>query len=194
MSDIKTAWKNQPLEERTMLTLSDLHQRAHHLHARFQRRNLLLYAYSLLNIVAGVWLVATGKFSNMHAPMLLMVGAHLFVLWQVWKRFGRREAPPQSSGQNVLQFHREELERQHGAVAKAGLWYIAPFMPAFLWELGIWLQGIDMNTAGGQASMRMFMMVVFTAVLFWSCVWLLFSRHAARLELELERLGQIRAE
>ena len=84
--------------------------------------------------------------------------------------------------------------RRSGAVEKAGLWYIAPFMPAFLWELGIWLHGIDLNTAFGQASMKFFVMVVFAAVLFWSCVWLLFSRHATRLELELERLSRVRAE
>lgn len=177
-----------------MPTIAELSLRAEHLQKRFRRRNLLLYSYSLFNIVAGLWLVVTGRFPTMHMPMLLMVVAHLFVLWQVWKRFGPRKTPPHVSGQNVLQYHRQELERQHEAVAKAGLWYIAPFMPAFVWELIIWLRSIDINTASGAASMRMFLMVVFSAVLFWSCVWLLFSRHATRLELELQRLSGVKAE
>lgn len=177
-----------------MLTIQDLRARADKLKARFGRRNLLLYVYSALNIVAGLWLVVTGRFPNMQAPMLLMVVAHLFVVWQVWRRFVPRELPAESSGQNALQFHRQEIERQHGAVARAWLWYIAPFMPAFIWELAIWLKGIDAMTAEGAAAMKVFVMVVFSAVLFWGCVWLLFSRHATRLELELQRLSGLKAE
>jgi hypothetical protein len=194
MSDIKAIWRNQPVEESHMLTIDELRARAQKMRSRFSRRNLLLYAYSLFNIVAGLWLVANDAFPRMQAPMLLMIVAHLFVLWQVWKRFGLGKVPAMSSGQTVLQFHRQELERQHSAVANAWLWYILPFMPPFLWELGIWLHGIDMNTAEGAASIRMFVMVVFSAILFWGCVWLLFSRHATRLELELQRLASVRAE
>jgi hypothetical protein len=116
------------------------------------------------------------------------------VLWQVWRRFGLSKMPAETSGQSALQFHRRELERQHGAVAKAWLWYIAPFMPAFIWELAIWLRSIDVATPDGAASMKVFGLVVLSAILFWGCVWLLFSRHASRLELELERLATVRAE
>lgn len=177
-----------------MLTTQELRLRADKLRTRVTRRNWLLYAYSAFNIFAGVWLVANDSFPRMKAPMLLMVGAHLFVLWQVWRRFLPRELPPQMSGQNALQFHRQELERQHGAVANAWLWYIAPFMPALVWELLIWFNTIDLATPDGAASMKVFLLVVLSAVLFWGCVGLLFSRHAARLELELERLSSIKAE
>lgn len=194
MTDIKTAWRTQPTGEHIMLTIQDLKIRAENLQTRLSRRNLLLYAYSALNIVAGLWLVATGRFPNMQAPMLLMIVAHLFVLWQVWRRFVPRQLPPESSGQSALQFHRHEIERQHGAVANAWLWYIAPFMPAFIWELAIWLKQIDMRTAEGAAAMKVFVLVVFSAALFWGCVWLLFSRHATRLELELQRLSGVKAE
>ncbi len=194
MTDIKTAWQSQPIEEHTMMTIQDLQLRAEKSRARFSRRNLLLYAYSAFNIIAGLWLVANDAFPNMKAPMLLMIVAHLFVLWQVWKRFGLSEMPAASSGQTALQFHRQEIERQHGAVAKAWLWYILPFMPALIWELAIWLRSIDAGTADGAAAMQVFVMVVFSAMLFWGCVWLLFSRHASRLELELERVSRLKAE
>jgi len=194
VTDIKTVWQTQPIEEHTMLTIQDLRHRAGLLNARLNRRNLALYAYSAFNIIAGLWLVVTGRFPNMQAPMLLMIVAHLFVLWQVWRRFVPHELSPEASGQNALQFHRHEIERQHGAVANAWLWYIAPFMPAFIWELVIWLKMIDGTTTEGAATMKVFVMVVFSAALFWGCVWLVFSRHATRLELELQRLSGVRAE
>ena len=65
-----------------------------------------------------------------------MIVAHLFVLWQVWRRFGLSKSRSLDAGQAALQFHRQELERQHGAVSNAWLWYILLFMPAFLWESG----------------------------------------------------------
>jgi hypothetical protein len=194
MTDIKAAWQSQPIEENTMTTIEDLRLRADKMRARFNRRNLLLYVYGAFNIVAGLWLIANDSFPNMKAPMLLMVGAHLFVLWQVWRRFGLGQMAPPVSGQTALQFHRQEVERQHRAVARAWLWYILPFMPPFIWELLIWQNRIDASTAEGAAAMKVFVLVVVCAALFWGCVWLLFSRHATRLELELARLNSIRAE
>jgi hypothetical protein len=192
VTDIKSTWQRQHIEEHTMVTIQDLKVRAGKLRARLTLRNWALYAYSAFNIVAGLWLLANDSFPNMKAPMLLMIVAHLFVLWQVWRRFGLSKLPPETSGQNVLQFHRQELERQHHAVANAALWYIAPFMPALIWELVIWHGRIE--AAAGAAAQKVFVLAVFSAILFWTCVWLLFSRHAARLTLELERLSHVRAE
>jgi hypothetical protein len=194
VTDIKSAWQGQHIEEHTMLTMQDLRLRANQMRARMNLRNWALYLYSAFNIVAGLWLIANDSFPNMKAPMLLMIVAHLFVLWQVWRRFGLGKLPPETSGQNVLQFHRQELERQHHAVANAALWYIAPFMPALIWELVIWYGRLELATAGGAATQKVFVLVVLAAILFWTCVWLLFSRHAARLMLELERLSHLRAE
>lgn len=177
-----------------MPTIHDLRLRADKLRARMNLRNWALYAYSAFNIVAGIWLVANDSFPNMKAPMLLMIVAHLFVLWQVWRRFALSKLPAEPSGQTVLQFHRQELERQHHAVSNAALWYIAPFMPALIWELVIWYGRIDVTAAAGAATQKVFVLVVLSAILFWTCVWLLFSRHAARLTLELERLSHVKAE
>lgn len=194
MIDIKDIWKNQPVEETVVMNIKDLTLHADHMHARISRRNLLLYAYSAFNIVCIVVGLVVLPFPKQRPPELLMLVAHLFVLWQVWMRFTPRRAPLQNSGQAVLQFHRQELERQHGAVARAWLWYIAPFMPPFIWQLAIWYGNIDPATPVGTASMHLLIMVILSAVFFWSFVWLLFSRHATRLELELERLSRVRTE
>jgi hypothetical protein len=170
VTDIKAVWKQTPPEERIMMNLNNVEQRARRLQMKLRRRNLWLYAYSATNVIISLWLIATGQAPRFLAPMLLMIAAHLFVVWEVWLRFGSRPMSPQASAQSALDFQRQELERQHRAVANAGLWYIAPFMPAFIWELAIWLHGIDLSTPTGAAAMRSFVMVIFSAVLFWSCV------------------------
>ncbi len=194
MTELKALWKNQTIEGNNMITLEDLRSRAAKFQARTRGRNLLLYVYSFLNIVAGLWLVATDSFPAMQAPMLLMIVAHLFVLWQIWRRVALRQQSPQASAQAALVFHRQELERQRGAVSNAWLWYIAPFMPAFIWELAIWWHDIHVGSGPSAAASQLFAMVVFSAVLFWSCVWLLFSRQAARLQLQIDQLNGLAAE
>lgn len=192
MSDIKDIWKNQPIKADTVMNINDLNKHANHMRFRFSSRNLLLYAFSAINVLIHIWVLATGRLSSYRAPMVLMMGAYLFVAWQVWLRFTPRRAPLQNSGQAVLHFHRQEIERQHGAVAKAWLWYIAPFWPPYLWELAIFFQKIDLSNPGGK--LYAFVMTFVGGILFWSFVWLLFSRHATRLEWELERLSRVRAE
>lgn len=176
------------------MNIKDLTAHAENLSTRIGRRNWLLYAYAAFNIVTHVWVLSTGRLPAFQLPMVLMLAAHLFVAWQVWLRFTPRRAPLQNSGQAVLQFQRQEVERQHGAVAKAWLWYIAPFWPPFLWELAIWFQRIDFAKPGGETALFAFQMTFVGGVFFWSFVWMLFSRHATRLELELERLSRVRAE
>ncbi|MET0657929.1 MAG: hypothetical protein ABW110_07205 [Steroidobacteraceae bacterium] len=177
-----------------MPTLQDLRARAGRMHARFLRRNLILYGYGIFGIITGICILGSNIYPDQLVPGVFMLGAHVFVLWQVWRRFMPRQLPPQATGQSVLQFYRQELTRQQAAVNKAWLWYIAPFMPPFIWQLAVWWHGIDFNTPGGVASAKGLVMVVVTGVFFWSWVWVLFSRHATRLQLELERLRSVTAE
>src|SRR5882672_1159211 len=129
MDDLKTVWKTQPVEENTMITLSDIRTRACRFQARIRWRNVALYAYSLVNIGLSVWLIASGRLSAFKYPMLLMVAAHLLVLWQINRRMAARPLPGDMAEQPVLDFHRHELERQADGLSRAWLWYIAPFMP-----------------------------------------------------------------
>ena len=194
MVDIRSSWKAQQLDTQKPPTLRELELRADATQRRVRRRNVVLYAYGAFNIIITVWLLGTGRFPDFQAPAVLMMGVHLFVLWQVWRRFTRRSGPLPGSSQSALQFHRQELIRQYAAAKNAWLWYIAPFLPPFVWELAIWWSKIDPSTPKGLASLKLFAMAVFSAVLFWSCVWALFSRHATRLELELERINRVMAE
>jgi hypothetical protein len=196
MTDIKTIWNVQPVEDNSMITLSDLRARAHRFQAKTQWRNVALYVYSLANIGLSIWLIASGRLSAFLYPMLLMVAAHLLVLWQINRRIAARALPPDIAGQPALDFHRHELERQAYGLSRAWLWYIAPFIVPFLWELAIWLERIQAHaTAMPQpAAYRLFLFSVLGAVFFWTAVWLAFSRAALGLQLQIERLNALKAE
>jgi hypothetical protein len=193
--DIKSLWQNQPMED-TQVSLSDLQSRAASLKNRVRWRNVVLYLYSLFNIVAGGWLIYRQVFPAMTYPMILMIGAHLFVLWQVVTRVGNRRAPDGSTGQAGLSFLREQFERQRKALSGAWLWYILPFMPPFVWELGIWLHNIlaRPDSTVQAAQLRMFAATIVGAILFWGTVFWLFQRGARRWKDELRALDGVAAE
>ena len=196
MSDVKALWQNQTVEEKDMITLSDVRTRAATLQARVRMRNVIFYAYALFNIVASVWLIATGRLSAYLYPMLLMVAAHLFVLWQVNRWIGARALPGDAGGRPVLDTYRDELKRQVHGMSRAWLWYMVPFMPAFLWELAIFVQRIETGAlqTPKAASYRLLLYIIFGAVFFWTAVLLAFSRAALRLQLQLEQLKRVEAE
>jgi hypothetical protein len=196
MTDIKTLWNAQIVEDNSMITLSELRDRAGRFQAKTHWRNIALYAYSLANIVASIWLIASGRFSFLRYPMLLMIAAHLLVLWQINRRITARALPPEMAGRPALDFHRHELERQASALSRAWLWYIAPFIPPFLWELAIWLQRIQSHTGAlpYAAALWLFAFSVLGGLFFWTAVWLAFSRASVRLQLQIERLKAVQAE
>jgi hypothetical protein len=149
--------------------------------------------YSALSIAASLWLVARGAFPAMRYPMLLMVAAHLFVLWQVNARITARRLPGEIAAQPALDFHREQLRRQAHGLSKAWLWYVTPFLIPFVWELAIMLHRIQTGEAPPE-NLRLFYVFVAVGVLFWTAVLLAFSRAALKAQLQLERLNAIKAE
>ena len=196
MNDPKTLWKTQAMEETRMMTLSDIRARANRFQWRVRMRNVALYAYSLANIAASAWLLSTGRFSAFLYPMLLMVAAHLLVLWQVNRRISARPVPGDMAGKPALDFYRDELKRQADGLSNAWLWYIAPFMPAFLWELAIWLQRLQARAAEGvrEPNYAGFILVVLGAIFFWTAVWLAFSRASLKAQMQIDRLDALKAE
>lgn len=196
MDELKTAWKTQPVEENSMITLSDIRARADKFQSHVRKRNVIFYAYALFNIVVSIWLIATGRWDEFLYPMLLMIAAHLWVLWQVNRRIGARPVPGEMGGRPALDFYRDELKRQVEGLSRAWLWYIAPFMPPFIWELAIWVQRIEARAAATSmpANYQLFLFSILGAVFFWSAVWLAFSRASLRLELQIERLNAVKAE
>lgn len=193
MTDIKALWRNQPVEEKDMITLSDIRERARTYQSGVRWRNIGLYVYSILNIVASVWLIFSGRLALYTYPMLLMIAAHLFVLWQVNWRIGARPLPEELAGRTALDHYRRELERQRDSLANAWLWYILPFMPALIWE--IWIRAfIASPNMPPNANRWIILFIVCGAVFFWTAVWLAFSRAALKLQLQLERLKLVEAE
>ena len=196
MNDLKTVWKTQPTEENGMITLSDVRTRADRFRAHVRARNVVFYVYALANIAASFWLIAAGRLSAFLHPMLLMIAAHLFVLWRVNRRIGARPLPGELGGRTALDYYRGELKRQADGLSRAGLWYIAPFMPPFAWELAIWLQRIQARAVetSGAADYRLFLFSIFGAVCFWTAVWLAFSRANLKIQMQIERLDKVIAE
>jgi hypothetical protein len=193
--DFKTLWQNQPMEE-AAVSLSDLQSRASAFRRRVRWRNAILYLYSVFNVVVGGWLIYRRVFPTMIYPMLLMIAAHLFVLWQIVTRVGGHGAAESSLGQVSSNFLRQRYEQQRNALGRAWLWYILPFMPPFLWELAIWLRAIlaHPGTPAQAASIRLFAMTIVGAVLFWGTVWWLFQRGARHWQKEIGMLDRVLAE
>ena len=193
MTDPQTLWKTQIVEENNMITLADVRARAARFQAGIRWRNLGLYAYSLFGILVSAWLIASGRFPNIRAPMLLMVAAHLLVLWLINHRISGRPLPADIATQPALDFHRQQLERQAHGLSRAWLWYMMPFIVPFVWELAIWLHRIQTHALPPRA-FQAWTHVVVLAVVFWTAVLLAFSRAKVRVELQIERLKTLKAE
>ena len=186
MTDIKALWQNQPTEEKDMITLSDLRARSDKFQRRVHWRNAALYAYSTGSLVSTIVLIHTGRFPIFAPPGLLLAAAHLFVIWQLWWRARARDLPGDLGGNAALDFLRQQLQRQRDVMAGAWAWYIAPFMPGLVWLLWVRIQTPPYRIG--------FFNLVLSAALFWIAVWLAFSRGAARLDIQLERLKTLKAE
>jgi hypothetical protein len=196
MDDLKTVWKTQSLED-GMITLTDARARADKFQAHVRLRNVIFYVYALFNIVVSLWLISTGgRWEAFLYPMLLMIAAHLWVLWQVTRRIGARPLPAEMGGRPALDFYRDELKRQASGRSRAWLWYIAPFIPPYIWELAIWQQRIEARAVAASmpANYLLLLFSIFGAVFFWTAVWLAFSRASLKLELQIERLNAVKAE
>jgi phosphoglycerol transferase MdoB-like AlkP superfamily enzyme len=193
MTDFKTVWKTQPTEVNAMSSLAEVRARAARSQAGIRWRNIALCAYSAFSILVSLWLVARGAFPAMRYPMLLMVAAHLLVLWQINRRITARRLPADMAAQPAVDFHRQQLERQALGLSRAWLWYMMPFLVPFLWELAIMLHRIQTGDAPSE-NIRLFVVFVVTAVLFWTAVLLAFSRAALRAQLQIERLNALKSE
>jgi hypothetical protein len=193
MTDFKAVWITQPLEVNAMSTLAEVRARADRFQSGIRWRNVALYAYSAFSIIFSFWLLARGAFPAIKYPMLLMVAAHLLVLWQINRRITARRLPGDMAAQPALAFHRQQLERQARGLSHAWLWYMMPFLVPFVWELGIMLHRIQTGALPPQ-SFRLFVFFIVVAVCFWTAVLLAFSRAALRVQLQIERLNALKAE
>ena len=176
-----------------MSNLAEVRARAERFQAGIRWRNIALYAYSAFSIAVSLWLVARGAFPAMRYPMLLMVVAHLLVLWQINRRITARRMPSEIAARPALDFHREQLERQAHGLSQAWLWYMLPFLVPFVWELGIMLHRIQTGEAPPE-NLRLFIWFVAVAICFWAAVLLAFSRAALKARLKIERLNALQAE
>jgi hypothetical protein len=196
MTGIKQLWQSQD-REKGVITLADIQARSGKFRGRIRWRNVLLAAYSLCALaVFAFWFVRvsrvpvmTPQMAALMPSMILAALAHLWILFALWSRGRARPLPDDTAGEAALDFHRCELAYQRAAAASAWAWYILPFVPgavASFWML--------VRHPPPHFPPQMLPILIVADLLFFAAVWLAFSRSAARLELELERLKSLRAE
>lgn len=176
-----------------MSSLIEVRARESRFRASIRRRNVALYTYSAFSILVSFWLIARGAFPAMRNPMLLMVAAHLFVLWQINRRITARQLPTDMAAQPSIDFHRSQLEEQARGLSHAWLWYMMPFLIPFIWELGI-MWGRIRTGALQPESMQILIGFIAAGVCLWTAVLLAFSRAALRTRLQIERLNALKTE
>lgn len=138
MTDIKTLWTSQKMEE--TVTMENIHATA----ARFQRR---VYRANAVEYIASAAVVLIFGFYAWALPgwmaktgCALIVVATFYVVWQLARR-GSPHTVPAASSVGLVDFHRRELERRRDLARSAWRWYILPFMPGIvLMLLGRWYQ------------------------------------------------------
>lgn len=196
MSDIRKLWQDQG-KENGVITLDEIHARAGKTRVRLGWGSILLGCYSLLAVfMAARMLLALTKTDDAAPGMGLiaaaLLAAHLWIIFALWMRRPRL-LPPGLAAAPALDFHRQELERQHRAARSVWAWYILPFVPVTLLALAVALQNPPPQWSG-QMLVVAIVMGIFMNLLWYGGIWLAFSRAASRIELELHRLARLRAE
>lgn len=132
----QSIWKEQNMTA-TTLTPHVLDSRARDFEARLRRRNRFehiaggVVALFGLGTGIGLWLNGTATLANhmLAAGLMLLAGAAVFV----GVMLHRRAAPRSIDGSRPTRdSYREELVRQRDALGSVWLWYVGPFVPAFV--------------------------------------------------------------
>ena len=132
---VKALWHAQPTEPLQALPTEELRRRAEAFQRRIARRNrrewvaggVVIPVYLAYAWIFPYWVTKLGA--------LLCVAGVCVLLWQLQRRAAQRPLP-EALGQDLLAFHRAELQRQHDAVRTVWRWYLGPLLPGlavFLW-------------------------------------------------------------
>ena len=187
MTDIKTLWKNQTLEE--TVTLENIHAKAAQFQKRIRRRNGIEYVASAFVLVVFGWYAWAFPGWMLKSGSVLVILATLQIVWRLHRSGSARALP---GALDVAAFHRQELVRQQKLVRTAWSWYVLPFVPGMvLMLLGRWYQA---HTPGRTLALDHEAIILgsIIAVLVMGIIGLVNVVAAARLQKkidELDRLG-----
>lgn len=130
---LKQAWQATAQDAR-LPDLADLRAGADRFHRVIRRRNLIEYAASVLVVGFFGYGALSGGIKDpiAQAGAWLIVLGTIFVVWQLHKRASAIEPPAAAAAQPILVHQRAQLVRQRDALARIGLWYLAPFVPGLM--------------------------------------------------------------
>jgi hypothetical protein len=186
--DLQTLWQSQKPEEPPM-SLAEIRSKAGAFQRRILVRNVIEYA-------AGLIVVPSFALMAWNAPQVLTkVGAVLVALgalvclWQLHARGGAKRAPDAGAA-SLIDFHRQELERQRDALASVWLWYLGPFVPGMaLILLSSWLAPVATRSVESQRAGTLMMTVI--VVLVFLVIFLLNKLGAHHLQKEIDKLDAL---
>lgn len=129
---LKAAWLSQSVEQ-TQMTAIDLAAAATSFERKIRRRNRIEYVAGALVIpvMAAGALFARWGWMMQTACVLGILGV-AFILWQLHRRARPGRTPTGGSAESLLAFQRAEMVRQRDALRSVPIWYLSPFLPAFL--------------------------------------------------------------
>lgn len=178
-NDIRTLWQGQPAEPLDTKR-EDIAHRAQGLQDSIRRRNVLEYAAALLVIAAFgayIWLFP-GLLTRLGAG--LVIAGTVYVVVQLYRRGGVRALPADTAA-TCLEFHRQELVRQHELLRDVWRWYLGPFVPG----LALFLAGRALEGPGGWLAP---VVAGLACVLVLGAIWWLNARAAEALQHEIDAL------
>jgi len=188
MTDIRTVWKSQKVEE--SVTLDNIREKAKRVQRVIRRRNMVEYIASVfVTIVFGsyVWLLPGPV---VKAGSALIIVGTFYVVWQLHRR-ASAEAVPEQSTAGVVAYYRQVLIRQRDALRAVWRWYLAPFVPGLL----VMMVGFYVDAPAADR-MRMLWVVLIVVLPFialvFAGVWWLNARVARMLTHRIEELDLLR--
>ncbi|MFK8082723.1 MAG: hypothetical protein AB8B97_20785 [Granulosicoccus sp.] len=162
--------------------------------SRFQsivrRRNLIEYAAALIVVFFfGRDALLTDNTMTMIASVLCLM-AVVYVCYKLHK-LGHVAAQSEARmAENIVDFHRSELRRQHAALSSVWKWYLAPFLPGIIAYIfsSHFYNGASQSLMTGALFVALKLLLV--SVVFYVIYWLN-KREARRLETEIAELDKL---
>ena len=183
----QATWQQQPLEA-FRPSLDDLRSRA----ARFERqvrwRNAREYVGAALAAVCMAVIFWRTPDALTRVGAVLNVAGLAYVAWQLHGRGSARRPPAEFGRTTGIEFLTQDLARQRDLLRGVWRWYLGPLVPglAVLLAAAAVRAGGDIRTAWAIGGTVVVVVLVFVAV------WRLNARAAQRLQVRLDRLGDLK--
>jgi hypothetical protein len=181
----KELWQSQPEEEMNM-TLATIRSKSLKFQTKIRRRNIREYVAAAVSIAAyGAYIVYLPNVLQKIGSCLIVLGVFAVIYW-LHKGGSSKEVPVDSSAQDCLDFHRQELRRQRDLLLQVGSRYLAPLVPGLaIFFAGTWIE----SAVDSKGVLFMTLIAVLVAAVFGGVYWLN-ARAAKKLQQELDALGE----